>query len=103
MTGEDIAAYEAAIKLFQDIPLFKDVDDQIQICQKNIENIKAKQKKRKIVFSSVAIAICICIATSFFITKEIIPNNKYKEAITLMNDGKYLQELQELLKTYELL
>ena len=89
MTGEDIAAYEAAIKLFQDIPLFKDVDDQIQICQKNIENIKAKQKKRKIVFSSVAIAICICIATSFFITKEIIPNNKYKEAITLMNDGKY--------------
>lgn len=89
MTGEDIDAYEAAIKLFQDIPLFKDVDEQIQICQKSIEDIKAKQKKRKIVFSSVAIAICICIATSFFVTKEIIPNNKYKEAITLMNDGKY--------------
>ena len=48
MTGEEITAYETAIKDFQKIPGWKDADEQIVACQKKIEEIKAKEEADRI-------------------------------------------------------
>ena len=44
MTRERITSYEDAIKLFQSISGWKDADAQIAVCQKRIEEIKAKEE-----------------------------------------------------------
>lgn len=44
MIGEKVVAYENAIKIFQTIPSWKDADEQIYVCQKKIEEIKAKEE-----------------------------------------------------------
>lgn len=111
MTGEKIAAYEAAINTFQTISGWKDADEQIYACQKKIEEIKAKEeadrleaerkaeerriaaekaaKKRKKAFAIGTPIVAACIAFVIVLTTVIIPNSKYNAAIKLMDDGKY--------------
>ena len=47
MTGEEISSYEEAIKIFERIPGWKDADEQIEICNKKIENLKKDADKYK--------------------------------------------------------
>ncbi len=111
MTGEKIAAYEAAIKTFQTISGWKDSDEQIYACQKKIEEIKAKEeadrleaerkaeerriaaekaaKKRKKAFAIGTPIVAACIAFLIVLTTVIIPSGKYNSAMELYNAGKY--------------
>ena len=111
MTGEKIAAYEAAIKTFQTISGWKDSDEQIYACQKKIEEIKAKEeadrleterkteerriaaekaaKKRKKAFAIGTPIVAACIAFVIVLTTVIIPSGKYNSAMELYNAGKY--------------
>ena len=47
MSGEKTNGYEAAINAFRTIPGWKDSDDRINICQRKIEEIKAREENIK--------------------------------------------------------
>ena len=109
MTGNAVSGYEAAIKTFSTISGWKDADEQIYVCQRNIEEIKAKEeadrlererqaeekriaaenaaKKRKRTVSIVTPIIIVCIAFVIVLTTVIIPKQKYNAAV-----AKYGQE-----------
>ena len=111
MTGEVISNYESAIKLFESISGWKDADEQIEICKKKIEEIKAKEEARRLERERKAeikrkeaeqrarrnkkIAIittpivCAIIAFIIVLNTVIIPNGKYNDAIALMSAEKY--------------
>lgn len=111
MIGEKVASYEEAIKVFQTISGWRDADEKIYACQKKIEEIKAKEeaarlererkaeierkeaeriakRNRKIAIITTPI-VCAIIAFIIVLNTLIIPNNKYNDAITLMDAGKY--------------
>lgn len=109
MTGNAVSGYEAAIKTFSTISGWKDADEQIYVCQRKIEEIKAKEeadrlererqaeekritaekaaKKRKRTIAIVAPIIVACIAFVIVLTTVIIPKQKYNAAV-----AKYGQE-----------
>lgn len=93
MTGRSIVSgYESAIKTFRMIPGWKDAEDQILVCQRKIEEIKAKEeadrlererqaeetriaaekaaKKRKRTIAIVTPIIVACIAFVILLTKQ---------------------------------
>ena len=99
--------YEAAIKIFKSISGWKDADEQIIVCQKKLEEIKAKEeadrlqaeqkriadekaaKKRKKVIAITTPIVCAIIAFIIVLNTVIIPNSKYNKAIALMDAGEY--------------
>ena len=48
MVGENTVSYETAIRTFQEIPGWRDADEQIVACRKKIEEIKAKEEADRI-------------------------------------------------------
>ena len=107
MTGNAVSGYEAAIKTFSTISGWKDADEQIYVCQRKIEEIKAKEeadrlererqaeerriaaKKRKRTFAIVTPILVACIAFVIVLTTVIIPGNKYSSAMELYNSQQY--------------
>ncbi len=111
MTGNVVSKYEAAISNFRTISGWKDADEQIDICRRKIEEIKAKEeadrlererqeeqrrvaaekaaKKRKKIAAIVIPIVVACIAFVIVLTKVIIPNSKYNKAVKLYEAGKY--------------
>ena len=111
MTGEKAASYEEAIGIFKTISGWKDADEQIYVCKKKIEEIKAKEeadhleaerkaeerriaaekaaKKRKKAFAIGTPIVAACIAFVIVLTTVIIPSGKYNSAMELYNAGKY--------------
>ena len=94
------ADYHGAIGAFQSIPMWKDAEDQIEICGKKLEERrkaaeenrrlaeKAKKKRIRIV-SIIAAAIVLCVAAFFIVTGVVIPNINYNNAMDLYNAGQY--------------
>ena len=115
MSGEYIYDYLYAIKLFKSISGWKDADEKIYACQKRIEEIKAKEeadrlenervrkeaertakrnKKIAIITTPIVCAIiAFIIAFIIVLNTVIIPNNKYNDAIALMDAGKYSEAI----------
>ena len=111
MTGNAVSGYEAAIKTFSTISEWKDADEQIYVCQRKIEEIKAKEeadrlererqaeekriaaekaaKKRKRTIAIVAPIIVACIAFVVLLTTVIIPKQKLNKAMSLLDSGDY--------------
>ena len=111
MISESITGYETAIKTFSRIAGWKDADEQINVCQRKIEEIKEKEeadrieherqeeerriaaekaaKKRKKIIAIVTPIIVACIAFVITLIMVIIPNQQYKEAI-----GKYSDSIK---------
>ena len=100
MNGEKVASYEEAIKIFQTISGWEDADEQIYICQKKIEEIKAKAeerriaaekaaKKRKKAFAIGTPIVVACIAFLIVLTTVIIPKQKLNKAMSLLDSGDY--------------
>ena len=109
--GIAIKMYETAINTFRTIPGWKDADDQISICQRAIEEIKAKEeadrlererkeeeariaeekaaKKRKKIAAIVIPIIVACIAFVIVLTTVIIPKQKLNKAMGLLDSGDY--------------
>ena len=115
MTGEDVSYYESAIELFASISGWKDADENIYSCHKKIEKIKAKEeadrlerelqaelarkeaeriaKRNKIIAAITIPIVCAIIAFVIILKSVIIPNEKYNEAIALMNAEQYWEAI----------
>ena len=119
MTGEKAASYEEAIGVFKTISGWKDADEQIYACQKKIEEIKAKaeaerlekerqaeiarkeaeriaKRNKKIAIITTPI-VCAIIAFIIVLNAVIIPNNKYNDAIALMDAGNIVEAYEALI------
>ncbi len=109
-----ISSCERAITMFESISGWKDADEQIIVCQKKIEEIKAKEeaerlekerqaeierkeseriakKTKKTVLISLLATIAIVVF--LFVLSWIIPNRKYNHALKLMSSGKYTEAI----------
>lgn len=106
---------KSAIALFNNIKNFKDSNEQILFCHSRISELETiaekerqkqeekerlareqeqqeksrKNKKRKIIAISVLSVIALIAAIVFLLVTVVIPNNKYSEAIDLMNNGQF--------------
>lgn len=111
MSADRIIGYETAIASFQRIPGWRDTEEQIALCQKKIEEIKANQeakrleeqrmaeeqriaaekaaKKRKKIIAITIPSVCACIAFVILLTQVIIPRQKYNKAMSLIDAGDY--------------
>ncbi len=111
MTHKTTSEYEAAINEFCSISGWKDSDEQIGICQKKIEEIKAKEeadrleaarkveerriasekasKKRKKVIAIIMPIVVASITFLIVLTTVFIPSSKYNSAMELYNAQKY--------------
>lgn len=109
MTGEKVAPYETAIQAFQTISGWKDADEQIYVCRRKIEEIKAKEeaerlrqveiarkaaearaKRNKKIAKKIAIIttaiVCVAIAFVIVLNAVVIPTMKYNDAVALINN-----------------
>ena len=114
-TYDKIAGYEAAVEMFESISGWKDADEQILICQRKIEEIKAKKeaecleaerkaeerrikaektaKKLKKIIAITTPIICVCIAFLLVLFNIIIPTMKYNSANKCVESKKYLDAI----------
>ena len=111
MKGENSNDYAQAMRIFQSLPDWKDSDSKKTECDRIIHELVAKEKAEKAERekaeelarqqaeeSTRKTKLVLKIATPIFIvgiifvvilTSVIIPNNKYNEAIKLMDAGEY--------------
>ena len=88
-----VSGYERAAAVYQQIAGWKDADKRRLAAEHKAEELriaaeKATQKRKK----TIAIAIptvCACIAFVILLTQVIIPQKKYNEAMSLIDDGYY--------------
>ena len=73
MASEKRAAYEEALKIFQTISGWKDTDEQIYICQRKIDEIKAKEEAALKIHNKALAIVCAFIA--FVIVLMVILHN----------------------------
>lgn len=90
----------SAIRLYESIPGFRSSAAQISECRRKIEDLeakeaarqvaveKAKKKAKKIAIIAAPIA-AVCIAFVIVLNAVIIPNQKYNEAMDLIDSGDY--------------
>ena len=119
MSVGKIANYEVAIRNFEIISGWKDAEEQICVCKREIEQIKLKEeadrleaerkaeerriaeektiKKRKKIIAILIPNVCVCIAFLIILNAIIIKNNKYNAAISLMNEGKIIEAYDSLI------
>ena len=94
--------YKTAIDYFNEILGWKDAQEQIDICNQKIKEIEVKKKqeeeklriaavksakKRKKYLSIFVPIVCVCVAFVIILNAVIIPNNKYNDALKLLNEG----------------
>ena len=103
MNKNTISGYEEALKIFRGISGWKDADSRFDTCKKKIEEINAKAETDRITKAKTAkilkIAIpaaCICIVFIVILVTAIIPNGKYNNAMTLIEEGKYVEAYETL-------
>lgn len=98
---DTIDSLKKAQNIMTDLSGWKNADEEAVSYGKRIESLenkdkadKAAKKKKTIITTSV---LCVIIAIAIVVTQFIIPNQKYNEAIALMDDGKY----EEAIKAFE--
>ncbi len=118
MSQNSISGYEAAINTFRSIPGWRDAEAQICICQRKIEEIKKKEeadrlererqaeqkriakekaaKKRKMIAAVVTPIVVAGVAFLIVLTTVIIPSGKYNSAISMIQEGKYVEAYEAL-------
>ena len=103
--ARSIGSYEYAMRALKEMDGYKDSDALAEQCQKEVENLKAKEKKeqeeaakkRKRIIAIRASVAAACIVFVFVLTKVIIPNSKYNSAVALMNEGKIVEAYENLI------
>ena len=96
---------EKAIQLFESVSEWKDAKNQAELCRKEIEEIKAKQKaleleeakekaktkkRKKILSISIPSAIAVVVAFIIILNAVIIPYNKYNQFLEYINNEDYI-------------
>lgn len=95
-----IESYNTAIQLYESVPNFRSSAAQISECRRKIEDLEAKEtarqiaaekakKKAKKIAIIAAPIVCVCIAFVIVLNAVIIPNQKYNEAMDLIDSGDY--------------
>lgn len=90
----------SAIRLYESIPGFRSSAAQISECRRKIEDLEAKEaaqqvavekakKKAKKIAIIAAPIVCVCIVFVIVLNAVIIPNQKYNEAMDLIDSGDY--------------
>lgn len=87
----------SAIRLYESIPGYRSSAAQISECRRKIEEIKAKEAARQVAVEKAkkkiaiiaAPIVCVCIAFVIVLNAVIIPNQKYNEAMDLIDSGDY--------------
>ncbi|MCR4614529.1 MAG: TIR domain-containing protein [Clostridiales bacterium] len=120
MIGNLEINYISAIETFQTIPGWKDSDEQISVCQRKIEEIKAKEeadrlererkeeerriaaeiaaKKRKKIIAITTPIVAVLTVFLIVLNSVIIPKIKYNAAVDLYNSGEYDEALSAFTK-----
>lgn len=92
-----IESYNTAIRLYESIPGFRSSAAQISECRKKIEDLEAKETARQIAAEkakkkakkiAIIAAPIVCVFV-IVLTTVIIPNQKYNEAMDLIDSGDY--------------
>ena len=96
---------EKVIQLFESVSEWKDAKNQAELCRKEIEEIKAKQKaleleeakekaktkkRKKILSISIVSVIAVVVAFVIILNAVIIPYNKYNQALEYINNEDYI-------------
>ena len=104
MNKNETAAYVNAIKIFNEIPDWKDATEQIRHCEQRITEIKAEakakveeqkiaakkaQNKHKAKIASMVLFLCALVCFFALLPTVIIPSSKYNSAMKLYNAGEY--------------
>lgn len=95
-----IESYNTAIQLYESVPNFRSSAAQISECRRKIEDLEAKEtarqiaaekakKKAKKIAIIAAPIVCVCIVFVIVLNAVIIPNQKYNEAMDLIDSGDY--------------
>ncbi len=94
-TASNEEQFKSANRLFMEISEYKDSKIlaekclvKAEIARKKAEERKKRIKKIAIIISAIVTAIIIFVIVLITV---IIPNNKYKDAVVLMNEGKYVE------------
>lgn len=77
MSSHIVADYEEAIKIFETIPGWKDANECIHVCEKEINKIKQKSKRNKKIIIIGTPVICVIIVLLILLNNIVIPNFKY--------------------------
>lgn len=92
-----IESYNTAIQLYESVPNFRSSAAQISECRRKIEEIKAKEAARQVAVEkarkkakkiAIIAAPIVCVFV-IVLTTVIIPNQKYNEAMDLIDSGDY--------------
>lgn len=104
MKSDDIAKLNLAIEFFNKFPDYKDSAEQISVCKSRIEKIKneserkaeeklieIKKRKKNVKRTILSVILVLCVLIAFIISLIfiIIPNNKYKDAVKMMDNENY--------------
>ena len=92
---------EKAIQLFESVSEWKESKNQAELCRKEIEEIKAKQKaleiekaktkkRKKILSISIPSVIAVVVAFLIVLNAVIIPNNKYNQFLEYIHNEDYI-------------
>ena len=106
--AKTISDYEKVRDLFKGMHGYKDTNALADKCQVEIDRIKeeerleaerleaarqkeaARQAKRKKIITAIGVVVTVSIIVVYMVvTKVVIPNNNYNNAVALMNSGKY--------------
>ncbi len=101
---KNIGVLKNCIEKFKSIPGWRDSDAQIVEIQKRIEELEKLEKeariaeenrrsRNKIVAASVVGITALIVVIIVLVNNVFIPNSKYNDAVTLMNEGKYSEAI----------
>lgn len=105
--------YKEAILKFQEIPGWRNADEQVEICKRKIEEIeqeeerkriekerqaRQKTRRRRCTLIVIAATICAAFAVTVFINKVFIPEKKYQEAVAWIGEERYEEAYEQLME-----
>lgn len=85
----NIKSLKNAIEKFSSIPNYEDSEEHKSNCLLAIKTLKAKKRKRIILSLAGAATVALIVFAVFAAINWIAPEIKYKQAVSLANEGKY--------------
>ncbi|MBQ6520449.1 MAG: hypothetical protein IJI14_17175 [Anaerolineaceae bacterium] len=100
--SKNVSDCKEALRLFQSILGWKDSSKQAGLAQQKIDKLTKKNQRTIRVIIFICSMIASIIGAYFLVTKFIIPNSHYNNAVKLMNSGDYETAISsfEALGTY---
>ena len=93
MESNNIAELNNAISILSKNQDWKDSKERSQACTNKVVSLKRAQEKQKRIKIAIGVAIAI-VAIFLMVTQFVIPNQKYNEAIVLMENKKYAEAIK---------